>query len=553
MTNKIAVKLVFGLLLVIGFTNTLAESALNKNFAKGADISWLPQMEASRFKFYDDNGVQQDCFQILKDHDINTIRLRTWVNPSNNKINGHCSQDETIAMAVRAKKWGMRVMIDFHYSDTWADPGNQAKPAAWATHSFTELLTDVYDYTHNFMVALEAAGVTPEWVQVGNETPSGMLFPEGSTSNWSQLTKLINKGYEAVKVVSPTTKVVLHIDKGHDNARFRWWFDNAKNYGAKYDVIGMSYYPYWIDDSHPDYTLSINALGTNLRDMASRYKKEVMVVEIGGLDSAPENTKNMILAVINRVSAVPNSAGLGVIYWEPQGQNSWSGGYPLSAWGNGSRPQPTVALDAFITPIDSVDVTFKVDMSGQNTSEGVFIYGTLTNWLLTPMQQIGQTNIYATTLTLLPNEQYVYFFKNGSSINADTREVVPTDCAESNTTSFGWDGDRALFLSTNDTTITTIYGSCETINTIINPNTKAEIKVYPNPAHTVVNISLCDDMLFETSSATIFTLQGIKVIDTIIPSGLPDYKLKIESLNPGMYLLKITTKRGLFFRKIAVQ
>jgi hypothetical protein len=158
-----------------------------QNFAKGADISWLPQMEATGYKFYNDNGVQEDCFKILKDHGINSIRLRTWVNPSNSKTDGHCSKAETVAMAVRAQQWGMRVMIDFHYSDTWADPSKQVKPAAWVSHSFSQLLTDVYDYTADVMTALKTAGVTPDWVQVGNETPSGMLLPDGSTNNWPQL------------------------------------------------------------------------------------------------------------------------------------------------------------------------------------------------------------------------------------------------------------------------------------------------------------------------------------------------------------------------------
>lgn len=329
------------------------ETTTNAVFANGGDISWLPEMEKeSNFQFYNDNGVAQDCFQILKDHGINTIRLRTWVNPNmTDWKNGHCSTAETVAMAVRAQKWGMRVMIDFHYSDTWADPSHQVKPAAWVGHDFATLLNDLYNYTYGVMTALNTAGVTPEWVQVGNETSGGMVYPEGSTSNWSQLAQLINKGYDAVKAVSPTTKVILHIDQGNNNSRFRNWFDNAKSYGAKYDVIGMSYYPYWLSGS-PDYTLSINNLGANLNDMVTRYGKEVMVVEVGGLDTNAQNTYEMLTAVINKVKVVPNNSGLGVIYWEPEGARSWSG-YALSAWGSNGRP--TIALNAFnnLTAIDS--------------------------------------------------------------------------------------------------------------------------------------------------------------------------------------------------------
>jgi len=313
-------------------------------FAKGADIGWLPQMEATGFKFYNTQGVEQDCFQILKDHGINSIRLRTWVNPSDDKASGHCSKDETVAMAVRAKKWGMRVMIDFHYSDSWADPGKQRKPKAWEGHDFKTLLKDVYNYTLDVMTALKSKGINPEWAQVGNETAPGMIFPEGSTAHWDSLSQLINKGYDAIKAVSPKTKVILHIDQGNNNQRFRKWFDSAQSHNAKYDVIGLSYYPYWLP-GNPDYTLSIDDLGNNLNDMASRYGKEVMVVEVGGEDFKAQNTYDMLLAVIKKVEAVPNGKGLGVIYWEPEGARAWSQ-YGLSAWGNDGKS--TKALDAFL-------------------------------------------------------------------------------------------------------------------------------------------------------------------------------------------------------------
>lgn len=313
------------------------------SFVKGADISWLLQMEATGYKFYNNNGVAQDCFQILKDHGINSIRLRTWVNPSTDKTSGHCSKYETVAIAVRAKNAGMRVMIDFHYSDTWADPGHQKKPKAWEGHDFTQLLKDVYDYTFEVMTALKISGITPEWVQVGNEIPSGMIYPEGSINNWTGLAQLINKGYDAIKAVSPTTKVILHIDQGNNNGRFRWWFDNAKTYGAKYDVIGLSYYPYWLNGS-PDYTISIDDLAYNMDDISDRYGKEVMVVEVGGEDIKVQNTYDMLVAVQKKVKAVPNKKGLGVFYWEPEGAKSWSG-YSLSAWGSDGKP--TIALDAF--------------------------------------------------------------------------------------------------------------------------------------------------------------------------------------------------------------
>ncbi len=324
-----------------GNTQDLKQSRPTNSFAKGADVGWLPQMEATGYKFFDTDGKEKDCLQLLKDRGMNTIRLRVWVNPSNDKASGHCSPAETVTMAVRAKKLGMRIMIDFHYSDSWADPGTQTKPAAWVNHTFLELQNDVYNHTFEVLNLLKAAGVTPEWVQVGNEIPGGMLWPDGKSSNFGQLAQLLNKGYDAVKAVNTKIKVIVHVDEGNNNAKFRWFFDNAKANAVKYDVIGLSYYPFWIKK---DYTETIADLANNLNDMVARYNKEVMVVEVGGEYDKVQNTYEMLAATIKAVKNVPNNKGLGVIYWEPQGEKSWSG-YSLSAWQSDGKPSP--ALDAF--------------------------------------------------------------------------------------------------------------------------------------------------------------------------------------------------------------
>jgi arabinogalactan endo-1,4-beta-galactosidase len=310
-------------------------------FAKGADVGWLPQMEATGYKFYDSDGNEKDCLQLLKDRGMNSIRLRVFVNPNDDKASGHCSKEETITMALRAQKMGMRVMIDFHYSDSWADPAKQNKPAAWANHTFPELLNDVYNHTFDVIDGLKKAGVTPEWVQIGNEIPGGMLWPDGSTNNWVQLGQLLNKGYDAVKAVDKSIKVIVHVDEGNNNAKFRTFFDNATAQKVRYDVIGLSYYPYWIKK---DYTETIADLQFNLNDMASRYGKEVMIVEVGGEDDKIQNTYELLAATIKAVKNVPNNKGLGVLYWEPQGARSWSH-YALSAWLPDGKPSP--ALDAF--------------------------------------------------------------------------------------------------------------------------------------------------------------------------------------------------------------
>lgn len=311
-------------------------------FFKGADVSWLPQMEATGYVFYDENGNPADCLDLLMARGINAVRLRVFVHPNSDKINGHCSPQETAVMAARAKAKGLDVMLDFHYSDTWADPAHQTKPAAWANATFAALKDSVYAHTQYTLNLVHAAGVTPKWVQIGNEIPSGLLWPDGHVNNPGQLAQLINAGNQAVKDFNPAIQTIVHIDQGNDNARFRWFFDLMQQNGAQFDIIGASYYPYWLGT---DYTVTIADLGNNLQDMVSRYNKPVMVVEVGGDYWQVENSKDLLIATIGAALDVPNNQCLGVFYWEPQGAKPWSG-YQLNCWQDNGRPSP--ALDAFL-------------------------------------------------------------------------------------------------------------------------------------------------------------------------------------------------------------
>jgi len=335
MTKRI-LHLFIGILFLNCFLN-----AQTPEFAKGADVSWLPQMEVSGIIFKDENGHPKDCLHILRELGMNSIRLRVFVNPDNDSISGHCSKEETIKMALRAQHLGMRVMINFHYSDSWADPSKQFKPRAWEAHDFTTLLSDVHAHTYDVISALCAAGVCPEWVQIGNEIPGGFLWPDGSTQHWHQLAQLLNKGYEAVKAAHPASKVIVHIDEGDNRDKFNNFFDQATFHGVKYDVIGLSYYPFWVKK---DYTETIRNLEENLNYLVQKYRKEVMVVEVGGEVSRVQNTYDLLEATLNAVRNVPDGKGLGVMYWEPQGMQSWSK-YSLCAWLENGQPLP--ALQSF--------------------------------------------------------------------------------------------------------------------------------------------------------------------------------------------------------------
>lgn len=195
------------------------------NFANGADVSWLTQMESSGRTFLNSSGTVQDCFQILKNLGMNSIRLQVWVDPAG----GWNNTADVLAKALRAKALGMRIMIDFHYSDSWADSGQQIKPAAWAAQDFATLQTSVYNHTFNVLTTLKTNGIIPEWVQAGNETNDGMLWPTGKASiNMANFATLVNKGYDAVKAVDASIKVIVQISNGFDNSLFRWIFLRLK-------------------------------------------------------------------------------------------------------------------------------------------------------------------------------------------------------------------------------------------------------------------------------------------------------------------------------------
>lgn len=316
--------------------DTTPKPILNATYAKGADVSWLSEMEASGKKFYNSTGVEQDCIDLLKSKGINSIRLRVWVNP----VDGWNNKADVVAKAIRANNKGMRIMIDFHYSDTWADPAHQTKPVAWTNLDIVALKQAVYDHTYDVLNTLKQNGVNPEWVQIGNETDNGLLWPTGqitATDGPANYAALVNKGYDAVKAVNTAIKVVVHVSNGYDNSLFRWNFDVLKNNGGKWDIIGMSVYP---DASYSNY---LNKLFININDMIAIYGKPVMVSEVGMDVSNAAGCKAMLTDLMTR-SATLDQNFLGVFYWEPEAY-SWKN-YNKGAFDNTGKPN--IAMDAFL-------------------------------------------------------------------------------------------------------------------------------------------------------------------------------------------------------------
>jgi arabinogalactan endo-1,4-beta-galactosidase len=336
----------------------------------GADISSLKKSEDFGGVYRYPDGEQADALQILKDHGLNYARLRVWVDPAD----GYHDKAEILEMALRLKGLDIKLLVDFHYSDDWADPGKQIKPAAWKDYDFEQLKQAVYEHTYDVCNSLVGQGTPPDMVQVGNEINAGMLWPDGGYQHMDNLAALLNEGYRAVKDCSSSTLVMLHIAEGGDNDLARWWFGNIVRRQVPFDVIGISYYPYWHG--------SLGQLQYNLNDISARYEKDVIVVEsaygftdqedddhpnifsrdmaIPGYPLTPEGQRAMLRDVMSIVRAVPEGHGLGIFYWDATWTavpgNGWDSTDPDSgnAWENQAlfdyNERALPALEEYLQP-----------------------------------------------------------------------------------------------------------------------------------------------------------------------------------------------------------
>ena len=317
-------------------------------FALGADISWTTKLESEGEVFYNSEGTATECTALMKELGMDAIRLRVWVDPED----GWSSRSDVLAKALRAQKLGMRIMIDFHYSDSWADPDTQVIPAAWREYTTEQLTQAVTSHTTEVLTILKNNGVSNvEWVQVGNEVTRGMLQhtasdPEtdagtteseygGNISTHPQnFVAFVNAGYDAVKAVYPDAKVIVHVDQGHNFNRSNA-FNVLRDNNGKYDVIGLSIYPNGVDSRITD---CVN----NITTFYNTYGKEVMICEVGMQYDEAEQAYNQLTSLISGAKASGHC--LGVFYWEPEAPAGYNNGYTMGAFDNG---RPTHALDAF--------------------------------------------------------------------------------------------------------------------------------------------------------------------------------------------------------------
>lgn len=323
-------------------------------YYKGMDISTLLEVEKCGGKFYDGNGAE-DVLDILKRYDVNAVRIRLWNDPysETGEPYGAGTNDlaSVIELSKRAREKGFDILLDYHYSDFWADPGKQFIPKAWRNFSVEELENAVYEYTRNTLLVLKKEGVLPDMVQVGNELSNGLLWPYGRVPNYDNIARFVNAGIRAVreasdkalkeKVISEKILIMIHLDNGGNNALYREWFDNFVKRGEDFDIIGLSYYPFWHG--------TLDMLENNMKDISMRYGKDLIIAEVSmgytmedyasfeklepferkGMATRQElvdkieypMTKEGQAAFMNelfrRIDSVPEGKGRGYFYWEP--------------------------------------------------------------------------------------------------------------------------------------------------------------------------------------------------------------------------------------------
>jgi arabinogalactan endo-1,4-beta-galactosidase len=303
------------------------------SFVNGADISWAQQMTAGGYTWKNSSGTQQNLFTILAGYGIGAIRLRTWVNPSSDPVNGHCSIAETASMAVQAKDAGMQVLIDFHFGDTWNSVGVQKPPAAWAGMSYSNMLTAMNNYVYHAMDVIHTNGVTPTWVQIGNEINSGICHPVGSISNPGQMTGLLNAARDRVKEVFSGAQVLIHLAQPQNYTSMSNFFSAYSGNGGNWDMSVFSSYG----------SASVaSGIVSNMHKISSAYGKPFMQAEFGGPVSNPGGTETTLETYIKALKA---DGGQGIFYWEPEVYSPFDS-YNATAW-NASTREPTVIMNGF--------------------------------------------------------------------------------------------------------------------------------------------------------------------------------------------------------------
>lgn len=546
------------------FALLMAKLLTAQTFYLGADLSYVNEMEDCGAVFYENQQAKYP-FAIFSDHQANIVRFRLWHTPDWTE---YSTLSDVMKSIGRAKNEGFSVLLDFHYSDTWADPGHQLIPTAWSGITDLEVLGDsLYNYTYNTLNQLFAEGLLPEMVQIGNETNGNILLKEGeplSPINWERNIFLFERGIAAVQAINQRNetdiKTVIHIAKPESALS---WFNTAASHGFNnYDIIGISYYPGWSEHD-------IRGAAAIVGQLKETHQKEVMIVETAypwtlAWDDNADNmlgSSNFLKTFGNATSdeiqrdvmtelswLVKENGGLGVIYWEP----AWVSTSCSTQWAIGSHWENATFFDfdynlhkgiGFLdydysvmpAALDSVMVTFKVDMTGVDTTNGVFVTGDFTGeaWQFREMQHTGQ-NIFEFSQKIPGRSTGAYIFQNNADWNTQSRETVPAACA------LMWNTHREYVVKNEVVEFAFKWGTCDNISGLsVDERLMNQVQLFPNPATKSFQLKSAKNI----SRIEISDLFG-RTLKSIPVENLMDIEVNVSNLNSGIYLIHIYTENS---------
>ncbi len=563
-----------------------------QDFYFGNDLSYANMMEDCGAVFKE-KGVPKDVYHIYADHGNNLVRVRLWYNPTwqnslsqpagvKNQYNDFEDAKECIK---RAKDAGMQTMLGIHYSDTWTDPGKQIIPYAWkgVANNLEAIKDSVYNYTIRVLNDLNKEGLMPEFVKVGNEANGGMLRQIGENTevvppkvnvdnnSWSRHAQLYQMAFKAIRDYSDTTTIKPKITVHFANPdKVDWEVSQLIGNGATdFDIIGFSYYYSW-------HSRSIPHMGSWIKQLKSKYSNyDVMVVEtgypwtnknfdqLGNIIGTPDpnyiplSPEKQLEYMVDFTKAVKENDGIGVIFWE----SAWVSTQCRNPWGRGSNHEDVAFFEVtsynfmengggrwmepqFYNSPENVVVTFKVDMTGQDVSKGVYITGSFTgetDWVIQPMYNAGN-NIYTFTTAMLPGDTGAYYYLNDSSW--DARETIPSQCAEM------WNTDRKYSIGVKHTIIIEDWAACANISGVekVKFERVENIPVYPNPNHGIFTIDFSDNIV--VNKIEVFDVFG-NILRTEEFLGLnTEYTLNIKYFAKGIYFVRLYTEKNCITKRM---
>lgn len=331
---------VLSLILLTAFNISVFAAQPHEPFWLGADISWTPELESRNIVNYTANGTPMENTALMKELGLNAIRLRVWVN----SVNGFNTPQNVLEMARRARDLNMAIMIDFHYSDDWADPGHNNIPTQWQGLDVIDVAGKVAQHTRSTLQLLKDNDIDVKWVQVGNETTNGMMWPVGRFPDYAaNYVVLSNAGYDAVKEVYPQAIVITHLDDGYNEFLYNYFFNAMRRLGGKFDAIGMSVYPQW-SNRDQNSEEAVTDIINNINSLAKNFEVPVIIVETGVNINHPQEGYEFLSKLIDAAMTQTSGNCTGVFYWEPEAPHSYNGGYDLGAFENF---RPTKIMDAF--------------------------------------------------------------------------------------------------------------------------------------------------------------------------------------------------------------